>query len=68
MAKKIVTPVVVVICLLLTATLIGSIGGAAVSAQAATPGAWTTTSMLNTARASHTATRLLDGRVLVTGG
>ena len=49
------------------------LGSVSMIATAATPaatslGGWSTAGALRTGRAEHTATRLLDGRVLVTGG
>ena len=51
----------------------GMLGSASMIVTAATPagtslGGWSTAGALRTGRAQHTATRLLDGRVLVTGG
>jgi len=47
---------------------IGQVASTAVPALAAASGFWTTTGSLNTARISHTATLLPNGRVLVAGG
>jgi len=68
MVKKTVNSVVFVVLVLQVAALTVLLGGASFVAQAATPETWTTTGTLNTARASHTATHLNDGRVLVAGG
>jgi hypothetical protein len=56
---------VVLMLMLLAALFFGAVPPRA--AQAA-PGTWTASGNLNTARSSHTATLLLDGKVLVAGG
>ena len=70
MAKKTVKPVMVVVFVLLTATVIGSSGLGAFSAYADTSDwTWATNAgILLQNRSLHTAILLKDGRVLVTGG
>ena len=67
MTRKTVQPLSLLIFVLGAMTLV-SLMSPTNPAQAATPGTWTATGTLITARASHTATLLADGRVLVAGG
>jgi hypothetical protein len=61
-------PLWVIVLLLLSGLATGLALAASGQRDAQPPGAWTLTGSFNSPRADHTATRLLDGRVLIAGG